>query len=99
MDATELQAIMDVVTQYVSIFLPVITYVITGVVAFVKLIKSFDNVKKEVAEKTDSTIEEVEDLKTELTEVKNELHNAHVENQEIKAEMRKLINKIDKIAE
>lgn len=93
----EISAIMELVQSYVALFLPAITYAITGIVALVKLIKQFKSLKSEVDTKVDETKENVEDVKDELIDVKNELILSHQQNDELRRDMKKLMARIDKI--
>lgn len=88
----DIQAILEIVSQYVMLFLPAITYVITGVVAFMRLIKEWKTVKKDI------------DDQHEAQAITNQETNAQIaalakDNAQLHKEVRQLTNTVNKIVE
>lgn len=91
--------IADIVANYMAIFLPLITYIVTGIVAFVKLIGAFQDMSKDVKSKVDETTKKVESKQSEVDELRNQVKLMAQENAETRREMKRLVCELRKVNE
>lgn len=85
-------AILTLVSEYITIFLPAIAYIITGIVAVIKLIGATKSIKDENAENTAATNKKLEEQNKRLDVIATE-------NDELRREVKRLCKKIDKVGD
>lgn len=91
------QEIIDMVAEYSAIIVPLVTYIVTGIVAVMKIVdvskQFFDKVKDSV----ESSKEKVNDAKSETMELRYQVGIMAKENQELREEVRGLCRTLNKV--
>lgn len=89
MDMTE---IMQSVSEYLAIILPAVTYVISGIVAIIRLSKIAKENKQDVTTATSEN-------KTAINTQNEKIERLAQSNEELSKQVKRLCNKVDKIQE
>lgn len=89
--------VAEIISSYAAIIIPLITYIVTGVVAFIKLIGAFKDLSKDVRSKVDETKTEMKSKQSEVDELRGQLKLMAKENAETRREMKRLTFALNKV--
>ncbi len=92
-------ALLEQAQYWVNTFAPLVTYIVTGIFGFIKIVQYCKSIGKTVTDNSTATDEKIEETTSQLKEAKQQMIALSQDNANLRKEVKRLCNKIDKIGD
>lgn len=92
-------AILEQAQYWVNTLAPLVTYLVAGVFGFIKVVQYVKSIGKTVTDNSTATDEKITETTEQLKEAQRQMISLSQDNANLRKEVKRLCNKIDKIGD